>query len=252
MYLIYTDESGDDGLVNSPAQFFVISALVMHESSWLNILDDLIVLRKYFLQKFGLRLKDEIHSGVFINGKPKFKNSISRNNRLDILKQCLVWLDKRNDISITTVRVDKSKGGDVFDFGWRTLIQRLENTLMAGNFPGGATEKGVIFSDNTNEKKLTRLLREMRRHNFIPDAGYYGGGSRNIRLRGVIEDPVMRNSANSFLHQMADVVAYFARQVYEPNKYVRRKGARTFYKKIQSITNPHATKYSTNFNIVEL
>lgn len=42
MYLLYVDESGDTGHVNSPTKHFVLSALVIHEDQWLNILDDLV------------------------------------------------------------------------------------------------------------------------------------------------------------------------------------------------------------------
>lgn len=68
---------------------------------------------------------------------------------------------------------------------------------------------------------MTQLVRKMRRFNPIPNmSGYYTGGYRNITLDYVIEDPIMRESRNSFLHQMIDVVAYCARQLYEPNGHV--------------------------------
>lgn len=42
MYLLYVDESGDVGIKNSPTKYFVLSALIIHESKWRNTLDELV------------------------------------------------------------------------------------------------------------------------------------------------------------------------------------------------------------------
>lgn len=251
---MYIDESGDVGITNSPTEYFIISALVIHESNWLNFLDDLIVFRKYLRDRFGLRLKEEIHASDFVNGRVNLRKDILKNDRIDILKKSLKWLNSRNDISIITVRCKKNNRADVFDFTWRVLIQRLENTLIHGNFPGGfAVEKGIILADNTDGGKLTKLLRKMRRFNPTPhNYLQYGTGSRNLRLSAIIEDPVLRDSSNSFVHQMVDIIAYFGRQYYEPNRYIRKKGVRTFYNFIESITNAYATRNPTPNKIVEV
>lgn len=254
MYLFYIDESGDTGTTNSPTRFFVLSAIVVHEHDWQNVLDDLITLRRGFKSSYGLLMKEEIHSYDFISGRPKLNASLNKYQRLAILKECLQWLNARNDISIVTVRCEKKQGADVFDYAWRALIQRLDNTLAFKNFPNGmGNDKGIIFADDTDGGKLTGLLRKMRRHNIVPNRASYGMGSRNITLRAVVEDPVLRNSATSYFHQLADVVAYFARQMYEPNRFIKKKGARNYYQNfLGKVTNPHVTRYSTKNNIVEI
>jgi hypothetical protein len=253
---MYIDESGDTGVSRSQTNFFVISAIVIHESSWQNVLNDLIDFRKGLKNQYGLLLKEEIHASEFINGSPNLKAGISRNDKLDILKKCLKWLDSRSDVSVVTVRCNKSQNAskDIFEFTWRVLIQRFDNTLARNNFPNSiGNDKGMIIADNTDGGKLTKLLRRMRRYNQVPNHPAYGLGSRNIILRAVVEDPVLRDSADSYLHQMVDVVAYFARQYYEPNKYIKKKGARTFYTTfLNNITNQHVTRNSTPNRIVEI
>ncbi len=254
MYLMYVDESGDIGVDKSPTRFFVLSAIVLNEDSWLNFLDDLIAFRRALKKKYGLGMNEEIHASDFVNGRLKLKIAIPRNLRLDLLKQCLKWLNTRNDISIITVRCDKKRDGDIFDLTWRILFQRFENTIAHNNFPNGkGNDKGIVLADNTDGGKLTKLLREMRRYNQIPnDVIRFGPGSRNMRLRAVIEDPVLRDSANSYFHQMVDVVVYFARQYYEPNRYIRKKGARTFYNFLSDVVNPYVTNYKTPNSMVEI
>ena len=256
MFLVYIDESGDVGHNNSPTRYFVLSAIVLHETNWQNVLDDLMAFRRLLKTQFGLKMNEEIHAAEFINGSPKLKANITRNNKLDILKKCLKWLNNRTDISIVTIRCDKQAHltKDIFEFAWRVLIQRIDNTLTLNNFSNATdNDKGLIISDNTNGGKLTALLRQMRQYNRVPHSASHGLGSRNITLRAIVEDPVMRDSAESYFHQMVDVVAYFARQYYEPNRFIRNKGARTFYTTILSdVANVHVTKYDSPNKIVEV
>lgn len=253
MYLMYVDESGVPGTNNSPTKYFILSAIIIHESYWFNLLDDLIQFKRLLKAKYGLLMKEEIHASVFLSGRAKLKNNIKRNDRLDLLKKCVDWLSNRNYISIISVRVDKSNTTDPFSRAWQLLIQRFENTLLHKNFPGPFNnDKGMVFADNTNGGKLVKLIRQMRRYNPIPNMMQYGGGSRNIPLKSIIEDPSFRDSGHSLILQMVDIVAYFAKQVYEPSKYVTSKGARTFYKRLSPVINKYVTYSSKNYRIVEV
>lgn len=251
---MYVDESGDAGLIEngSPTKYFILSAMVVHESKWNNLLQDLINFRQNLKSTKGLKMKEEIHAIEFIT-RPGNLVRIAKNDRLDILKKCLDWLASHNDISILTVVVDKrGKTGNIFEIAWERLIQRFENTIQRRNFPNSSAsieERGMLIPDNTDNKKLRTLVRKMRRHNPIPNQRnlFQGGGYRNLRLTYVIEDPFMKDSADSYFHQLVDVVAYFARQVYEPNAYVRKKGATTFYKRLLPVINPYVATGDLHF-----
>lgn len=241
MHLMYVDESGDSGAgASSPTRYFILSGLVVHELRWRVLLDDLIAFRRGLRQTKGLKLREEIHASHFINS-PGEVVRIKRNDRLDILKQCLDWTASQGDISVITVAVDKQgRSSDIFEVAWERLIQRFENTIGSHNFPGYANtdERGLLLPDNTDGKKLQALLRKMRRFNMVPNKqNLYSGGSRNLTLDYVIEDPFMKNSAESFFHQIVDVIAYSARQLYEPNAYMKKKGATTFYKRLDPVLN---------------
>ena len=108
MYLMYVDESGDIGPINvSPTRYFILSAIVVHEMRWRNILQDLVQFRQTLKVTKGLKINEEIHCTNFIS-RPGPLVRIPRNDRLDIIKKCIDWLDSQTDISIYSVVVDKN------------------------------------------------------------------------------------------------------------------------------------------------
>ncbi len=253
MFLLYVDESGDAGLINSPTSYFILSAIIVHETNWNNALQDLVDFRRLLRDSKGLKLREEIHANEFIN-KPGDLKRIKRNDRLDILKKCMDWINSSQYLSVFSIAVNKQlHGQDIFEIAWNTLIMRFENTLEHKNFVGSSTDqdKGIILSDNTDGDKLRKLMRKMRHYNMVPNnRNLYAGGYRNIKLTHVIEDPILRDSRVSYLHQMADVIAYCVRQRYEPNQYMKKKGATSFYKRINAVIVKEVS--SNNLGIVEI
>ncbi len=252
---MYVDESGDSGKINSPTKFYILSAIVVHEKDWITFLNDLVSFRRNLKKTKGLLMKEEIHCSEFISKRVKFKNNVSRTNRLDILKKCLDWLSSKPYLSVISVRVNKQNSTDPFLDAWTALLQRFENTLMHQNFPNSAfkTDSGIVISDDTDVIKLIKLSRKVRRINYIPNMGaIYQGGSRNLPMRFVIKDPIFRASSSSFILQMVDVVAYFVKQYYDPAKYVKQKGGRNWYSKLAPIINKKCTYHTGNFKIIRL
>jgi len=236
MYLMYVDESGDPGISpKSPTKFFVLSGIIIHELSWRKFIDEQVKFRKYLKNRFGLKLREEIHCTQLLS-KPGSLARIKRNDRLAIIRLSMDWLAKQDYINIITVSVDKrNKTNDnVFESAWQALIQRFENTIKGKNFPGcvNQSDKGMILPDNTDGKKLTSLLRKMRHFNMVPSLF---GGSRNLPLTFIVEDPFLKNSATSYFHQMCDVVAYCARQIYEPNLYMKQNSGHLYYNRLDAV-----------------
>lgn len=252
---MYVDESGDSGIINSPTRYYILTGVVFHELLWSDTLTSLIAFRRDLKLLKGLKIRDEIHSSPFINGRGGSNIKIQRHERLDILKRCLTWLDAQPGISTFSIVVDKQgKTSDIFELAWNALLNRYENTIIHGNFPGpkNASDKGIVISDNTEGEKLTKLIRKMRHFNTVPHMGsVHGAGYRNLRLLHIIEDPVMRDSERSLFHQIVDVVAYSVRQKYEPNKYVRKKGGFTMYDKLSSVALQKASTHN-NMGLVNL
>jgi hypothetical protein len=242
MYLMYVDESGDCGLLSdrSPTRYFVLSGLVVHELRWRQVLDQLVDFRRRMRHKFGLRLREEIHAAAMVSRTPGDLARIQKHDRLTILRHSIAEIASVPDISIINVLVDKQNkpaGYSVFENAWKALIQRFENTLSHRNFPGphNPDERGILFPDETDDKKLRLLVRRMRRFNPVPNRVPFGPGHRNLPLLTIVEDPNFRRSADSYFIQAVDTVAYFLLQSVQPNGYIRRQGGTKYFERLRPV-----------------
>ena len=237
MFLMYVDESGDTGLVDSPTRYFVLTGLVLHELRWQTYIEQFIQFRQRMRASFGLKLREEIHATEFIN-RPGTLRRIAKNDRLSILRFLARELASMSDLNVINIVVDKQNkamGYDCFTNAWRALIQRFENTLSHRNFrgPRNADERGLVLPDPTDDKKLTRLIRRLRKWN--PVSNQMSPGFRNLQLKTIIEDPCFRDSRHSYFIQACDLLAYLLKQRLDPNKYMKKKGANTYFQLVDPI-----------------
>lgn len=242
MYLMYVDESGDSGLLNSPTTHFALSGMVLHESRWRDFVTHFTAFRKTLRQVYGLSMRTEIHASGFIQSQPVA--GMARHVRLAMLRNLLDELAKLDYISITNVivaKAGKAADYDVFDHAWRALFQRFENTLSYGNFPGQhRKDYGVVLTDATDGRKLQKLMRRMAVYNPVPNQPWAGPGYRNMPILRVIEDPHPKDSRESHFIQACDVSAYFVMQYFRPNSFIRKQGAQNYLKRLWPVLNRRA------------
>jgi len=258
MYLMYVDESGDCGALKdgSPTRHFILSGLVVHELRWKDTLQRLIDFRIRMKNTFQIRLRDEIHAAAMLSRNSKCLSFLKRHDRLTVLRHFLNEIATLNDVSIINVLVDKASKTDsynVFEMAWKALLQRFENTMRNKNFPGPANpdDRGSLFPDHTDDKKLRVLIRKMRRFNPIPNQQQFGQGYRDIPMDLVIEDPNIRDSKDSYFIQAADAVAFFLKQYMEPNSYMRKKSGHSYFTRLEPVLCKCASS-NDQFGIVRL
>lgn len=257
MYLMYVDETGDSGMTNSKSRYFVLTGLIVHEQKWRPYLEQIISFRRRMRAKFGLYLTEEIHASHLIT-RPGPLVRIKRNDRLTILREFADELAAMPELNIINVVIDKQNKTadyDVFKTAWTVLIQRFENTLSNGNFKGQISkdEKGILVPDNTDNRKLTMLLRKLRRYNPVPHmATVMSSGYRNLPLDRIIEDPNFRDSADSYFIQAADVATFLAYQHFAPNSYMRKKSGQNYFTRLQPILCTAASSNDKLYGIVRL
>ena len=237
MFLMYVDESGDVGMSPGSTPYFCLSGFVVHELRWYETLDALIGFRRSLRDTYGFKLREEIHTSVLLNS-PGPLGRIAKSMRLRLLRDVIDFeatLPDVNVINVVTAKAGRAHDFPIFDFAWKTLIQRFENTISYRNFPGpqNADDRGLLIADWTDSARLRRLMRQMRRFNPIPSL--ITPGSRDLPLTSIAEDPVHRESHHSFFIQLADVNGFFLYQKMHPNKYVRIKGARNYIDRLDPV-----------------
>ncbi len=247
MYLMYVDESGDPGMKNSPSRYFILTGLVVHELNQQACLDQLIAFRRRIRDSFGLKLRQEIHAYDFVSRHPGELSTIKKNDRLSIIRFFARELSSMPDLNIINVVVDKSERTedyDPFDHAWTVLIQRFENTISYRNFSGArnSDDRGLILADRGEDLKLTRLLRRMRRYNPIPNRLAVGSGYRNLVISKIIEDPIFKDSRDSYFIQACDLAAFLMKQYIDPNTYMRKKAADRYWLLLDPILCKAASK----------
>jgi hypothetical protein len=238
MYLMYVDESGDTGLVSSQTRYFALSGLVVHELRWALYLDALIQFRRKLKVTHGLLMHDEFHSAHFLT-RPGSLVRIPRYERLAMIRAFADTLAGLTDLNVINVIVDKQgkpPGYDVFEWAWKVLIQRFENTISHHNFPGprNPDERGILICDHT-DKRLVKLLRKMRRFNMVPSQFWPASSARSLPLQYMVEDATFRDSATTYFIQAADLAAYLLYQFFAPNKYVRSKAAHRYFLRLSPV-----------------
>lgn len=250
---MYVDESGDSGLIGSPTRYFILTGMIVHELCWHEALNRLITFRLRMRSAFGLLLREEIHAGSMLT-RPGPLVRIRRNDRLAIIRHFLDELADMRFINIINVRVDKqNKPSDYnpFERAWQALIQRFENTLEHRRFPKPANtdDKGIIFCDETDGAALRRLYRRMRVFNPVPNK--IGPGYRQLPLTRIVEDPSIRLSHHSYFIQATDTAAFAAYQWYQLSSFIRAKGARPYFTRLDPVLCKVAST-KNDFGIVEL
>ena len=248
MYLMYVDESGDCGLPSdrSPTRYFCLSGVVIHELRWSDTLAELTTFRRWIKRRYKVYMDDEIHAAEMINKPSKTApslQSLKKHERLAIIRQFANQIARLQDVSIINVVVDKRTGKlgtkeDVFRGAWYRLFQRFENTIQYQNFPGvkNPSERGIVFPDSTDGAKLRKYLSDMRVRNRIKIVQPSGGFVFNDRpIRALIEDPILRNSSQSYFVQVADCAVFLLKQFIEPSAYMKRQGGNAYFRRLDPV-----------------
>lgn len=250
---MYVDESGDPGLCpSSPTRFFALSGLVIHEVRWSDCYEELKAFRLFLRDRYGLKLKEEFHASEFIHNTRESLLRIPRRIRWIILQKFAYNLLTLNDLRIINIVVAKEgkvPDFNVFETAWRLIVQRFSDTIRYHNFPchQETDEYGIILPDNTDKTKLKRLVRKMRRVNIIPHSQGWKekhaqeNGYRDIPLPNIIEDPVFKDSYDSYFIQAVDLCAYLLYQYLVPNQFMQRANRKSFFLKLTPILCTHAS-----------
>jgi len=204
MYLAYLDESGDDGFPEYSSKLFVLTALYFVHHTWRELFEANRVFRKELNSRYGLPPSLEMHTRPFLMGKKPYTNlGFTPASRVELIDRYCAFI---SDLEVRVVNVAIIKPRirfetyRVLDKAISYLVTRLANDL------GSAGDKTfMMLTDEGRVRALRRTTRRVQRYNPVPSL--FNESPLRKEIRHLIEDPLPKDSAQSYFIQLADVVS---------------------------------------------
>ena len=72
--IAYFDETGDDGLINSSSQDFVLTSIYTKTANWQSNFNAMKNCRALLKEKYGFHATEEMHTKAFLTDKNPYRN----------------------------------------------------------------------------------------------------------------------------------------------------------------------------------
>lgn len=207
MQIAYFDESGDDGFPSYSSPLFTLSTIYLHYLNWKECQEAIHKFRRDLKDSFGLPVKIEFHTKYFLLNKNPYRNfKIPDDVRIKIIGLFCDLIANLNVKSINIVIVKpriRSTKYDVLNWALIYSVQRIENDLNPALNPN---EKFMIITDSGRVGKMRKTTRKIQRINFIPSK--FSPESYRREIKTLIEDPLPKDSKESYFIQLADLIAF--------------------------------------------
>jgi hypothetical protein len=214
MLMVYIDETGDPtgDPSHGGSREYALGAVLVSDTAWTAAFDQMITLRRALSKgTIGLPMRAEVKASNLVRNEGWFKGrGLSPSQRQYIYRkhlqllnsasmQCFSsWVDKRAFAA-------RGQLGLVRETVWRNLFQRLQKT-----FPNDPV---LIIHDEGEEATIRKYARRARRFLY---AGTPSGTAIRMNFQNLVDDPVSRVSDESYMVQLADLVAYSAAKAMIP------------------------------------
>lgn len=213
MYLSYFDESGDDGVPWS-SDFFILSNLYMNEGDWKDNFEIIHQFRKQLSNQYGFPVKVELHTNDFIKGNGIFWEDFtwSAHERLEIVEKFIsTMVSMEIDIINTVINKDNviarsditEEDYDVLDTSLSYNLSRTKTDLEEKE-SSERKQRLITVTDKGRTPIMRKVARKRQVYNPIRS---HFGGTYQYRIKRLIEDPLPKDSEESFFIQLADLMA---------------------------------------------
>jgi hypothetical protein len=215
MYLAYVDESGDDGAKGSRS--YALGCVMIDGAAWQTTFDGMIAYRRFLRTRFGIPVRAELKANYLIrNGGPWLSYHPLPSGMRHAIYRGHLRIQPKFGMTAFAVVIDKGTAIAKFgaaratsDIAWEYLLQRLERR---------ATNEGteiLVVHDEGDPLTIRKRARKARRAGSAGSA--FGTGTLSVPFLRLLDDPVPRNSQQSYFLQLADFNAYAAfRRLYPP------------------------------------
>lgn len=212
-YFAYVDESGDAGAAGSGT--YVLACILVKADRWPDTFDALISYRRWLRSAFGVPVRAEIKANHLLRNGGAFRPlALSESARFYIYRQTMRLVPKL-DLQVFAVLIRKRElaawnpSVDPRETCWEYTLQRLERFTARNAAPL------LLVHDEGEHVIVRKLARKARRAGTA--GSRFGTGRLTVPARRLLDDPVPRDSRQSYFLQLADLAAFAAyRRMYPP------------------------------------
>jgi hypothetical protein len=197
--IAYMDESYDSSK-------FAMSALIIPVAQWFDAFEHLKSWRKSLRTRYGIFVNKELHATKFVSGRGKVGNRVvPKALRAAIFHEAMEIFTKLPGAVVVSGCWDKAGLSDPHAHAFQRIQERLQARCRKGS--------GYIITiaDEGRAAELRKVSRRSKVYNPVGSmfGGWPGGSSsKNIPNDRLVEDPVFRDSAQSYFLQAVDFVAF--------------------------------------------
>ena len=213
VFMAYIDESGNKGLNGSYC--YSLGVVLIDSAVWPSAFNDLIAFRRQAKQRFGIPVRAELKANFLLHNKgPLRALALSESARFAVYRAHMRMLHKIGAQCFAVViqkqlLATKQPGRDPFEVAWEYALQRLER------FATKSPTNVLIVHDEGEPRAIRALSRKARRAGTA--GSQFGMGYLRVPFDRLVDDPVSRDSQQSYFVQLADLCAYAAfRHVHAP------------------------------------
>jgi hypothetical protein len=207
MYFAYVDESGDAGAGGS--RTYTLSCVFAEGLAWPGLFDSMIAYRRHLRTTFGLPVRAEVKANYLIRNGGAFRVlRLSEQARQDLYRG-FMRLAPKLGLIVFAVVIGKASAShkyparDPREIAWERLLQRIERFMTQSH-----QSPVVLVHDEGETAHVRKLARKARRAGSA--GSMFGTGLLQVPARDLLDDPVPRDSRQSYFLQLADLAAYAA------------------------------------------
>jgi hypothetical protein len=235
--MAYLDGSGNTGSAQKGGSLmYVVGCVLISEDHWSEAFHQMVDLRRRLWKDLRLPTRTEVKAQYLVRGNgPLVRMAYQPWERHQIYRWHIDTLSQMPARAFA-VAVDKrvsplTTGDKIFDLAWEGLLQRLERTCT--------NEKShlLLVHDAGENVAVRKWIRKARRY-LTAGSAFTPGSMGNKPADLILDDPIPRDSRQSYFVQMADLVAYAAfRSVIPPSTAVGAVCPKTMWDRIGPATH---------------
>lgn len=218
MEITYVDESGNTGYGARASKTYSLGCVLVPADAWPEAFDRLLNFRRFLRGEFNIRVRDELKANYLVRNEGPALEELNLGDgiRRRIYRLHMHIVPKAGISAFAVVIVKgliQQRDRDPRDIAWDYLFNRLERRSSKLSQPI------MLVHDEGENAVIRKLARRARRAGIARSR--FGTGTLQRPARLLIDDPVPRNSDQSYFVQLADLCAYAAfRHVIPPPKRV--------------------------------